>query len=422
MGKFCLCYQQIYSYLVRSGEKGMEQASGNVEPHFPVTVLLVDDQPIIAEAIRRMLVDQPDIALYYCQDPTQAIALAEKISPTVILQDLVMPEIDGLLLVKYFRANSLTRNIPMIVLSSKEEPVIKADAFALGANDYIVKLPDQIELVARIRYHSAAYIRLLERNVAYEKLARSQRALQQELNEAAGYVRSTLPPPIKGKVATSWLFEPSTILGGDAFGYDWLDPENFAFYLLDVCGHGVGAALLSTSITNLLRNRTLPNADFYQPSSVLASLNETYKMENHNNMFFTMWYGVYNALTRVVTYSNGGHPPPVLFTGPSAESMERSFLSVPGMVVGGMPNVVFEEATVTVGPYNRLYVFSDGVYEITKPDGTMMIYDDFVRFLEMLPPDRTGVEDMERVLAYGKSFIGGSAFADDFSILKLVFS
>ena len=95
---------------------------------FPITVLLVDDQKIIGEAVREMLADEMDVILRFCQDPTQAIEVANEVEPTVILQDLVMPEIDGLTLVKFFRANPATRDTPMIVLSSKEEPVIKAEA------------------------------------------------------------------------------------------------------------------------------------------------------------------------------------------------------------------------------------------------------------------------------------------------------
>ena len=92
----------------------------------------------------------------------------------MILQDLVMPDIDGLTLVKNFRANEATRETPMIVLSTKEEPAVKAEAFALGANDYIVKLPDRLELLARIRYHSKGYIALLQRNEAYQALRRAR--------------------------------------------------------------------------------------------------------------------------------------------------------------------------------------------------------------------------------------------------------
>src|SRR5262249_9202961 len=122
-----------------------------------ITVLLIDDQPMIGEAVRRMLVNEQDIQFHYCKDATRAIDEAIKVSPTVILQDLVMPEIDGLTLVKKFREVDATRETPMIVLSTKEEPTIKAEAFALGANDYIVKLPDRLELLARIRYHSKGY-------------------------------------------------------------------------------------------------------------------------------------------------------------------------------------------------------------------------------------------------------------------------
>src|SRR5574340_447065 len=121
---------------------------------FAISVLLVDDQAIIGEAVRRMLAGEPDITLHFCQDPTKALEMAKEVCPTLILQDLVMPEVDGLTLVKFFRANPSTRDTPMIVLSSKEEPVVKAEAFAAGANDYLVKLPDRIELIARIRYHS----------------------------------------------------------------------------------------------------------------------------------------------------------------------------------------------------------------------------------------------------------------------------
>ncbi len=123
----------------------------------PITVLLVDDQAIVGESVRRMLAAESDIVFHHCADPAQAIATADAVAPTVILQDLVMPDIDGLQLVKFFRANKSTRETPMIVLSSKEEPTVKAQAFALGANDYLVKLPDRIELVARIRYHSRVH-------------------------------------------------------------------------------------------------------------------------------------------------------------------------------------------------------------------------------------------------------------------------
>ncbi|MNH92403.1 Phytochrome-like protein cph2 [compost metagenome] len=140
-------------------------------------VLLVDDQAMIGEAVRRGLSNEDNIDFHFCADPHQAIAHAVRIKPTVILQDLVMPGLDGLSLVREYRNHPATKDIPIIVLSTKEDPLIKSAAFAAGANDYLVKLPDNIELVARIRYHSRSYMTLLQRDAAYRALRVSQQQL-----------------------------------------------------------------------------------------------------------------------------------------------------------------------------------------------------------------------------------------------------
>lgn len=137
----------------------------------PITVLLIDDQAIISEALQKMLAPEADISFHYCNNPLSALKAAKQCNPTVILQDLVMPQMDGLLLVRFLRSQDApTADVPLIVLSSKEEPVIKAQAFELGANDYLVKLPDRVELIARIRYHSRAYNNLRKRQEAEAQL------------------------------------------------------------------------------------------------------------------------------------------------------------------------------------------------------------------------------------------------------------
>ncbi|MDD1014306.1 response regulator [Pseudomonas rubra] len=140
-------------------------------------VLLVDDQAMIGEAVRRGLAHEENIDFHFCADPHQAVAQAVRIKPTVILQDLIMPGLDGLTLVREYRNNPATQDIPIIVLSTKEDPLVKSAAFAAGANDYLVKLPDNIELVARIRYHSRSYLTLLQRDEAYRALRVSQQQL-----------------------------------------------------------------------------------------------------------------------------------------------------------------------------------------------------------------------------------------------------
>ena len=385
----------------------------------PVTVLLVDDQAIIAEAVRRMLAAEADIRFHYCGDPTKAVEVANELSPTVILQDLVMPEIDGLTLVKFFRANPRTREVPMIVLSTKEEPVIKAEAFALGANDYLVKLPDKVELIARIRYHSKGYVAQLERNEAYRKLAESQKQLADEVAQAAKYVASLLPEPIRqAPVQVDWRFVPSTQLGGDSFGYHWLDEEHFAVYFLDVSGHGVGASLLSVSALNVLRSQSLPNTDFHDPAQVLDRLNATFVMERQDGRYFTIWYGVFSKKTRQLTYAGGGHPPALLLGGSQTSVTDLKQLESQGPPIGWETGLPFETSAVAIEPSARLFIFSDGVYEIEKTDGQNWDYDEFVQFMATLPP---GVNAMDHLLAQGRQLHGSDILGDDFSILELVF-
>jgi two-component system, sensor histidine kinase and response regulator len=145
-----------------------------------MTVLLVDDQTIVVAAVRRALAEIAGLDFHSCTNGAEAVATATRLRPTVILQDLVMPGADGLDLLKQYRANPATHAVPVIVLSTKEEAKVKAQAFELGANDYLVKLPDRIELVARIRFQSQFFLNQVQRDEAYAKLS----TLNQKLAEA----------------------------------------------------------------------------------------------------------------------------------------------------------------------------------------------------------------------------------------------
>jgi two-component system, chemotaxis family, response regulator WspR len=151
----------------------------HAEPGRGRTVLLVDDQPLVGETIRRMLADEPDITYHYCSDPGQALGVATQVRPTVILQDLVMPDVDGLMLVRFFRKHPVTSSIPIIVLSSKEQALDKGRAFTEGASDYLVKIPDKIELLARIRLHSDRFCAERDRDEAYRALDALRRKLEE---------------------------------------------------------------------------------------------------------------------------------------------------------------------------------------------------------------------------------------------------
>lgn len=375
-------------------------------PH-AIKVLLVDDQEMVGEAVRRMLAGEGDIEFRHCTDPVRALETAAEFAPTVILQDLVMPEVDGLTLVRFYRAHPATQRVPLIVLSTKEEPATKADAFADGANDYLVKLPDRLELLARIRYHSQGYISRVERDEAL-------RLIEAELHEAAEYVRSLLPPPLTGSVRADWRFLPSSDLGGDAFGYHWMDDNHFCMFLLDVCGHGVGAALLSSSVVNVLRTQALPETDFRDPAAVLAGLNEAFPMEEQNEKFFTIWYGVYDRRTRALRCAAGGHPPALLFVPGEAARL----VGARGMVIGAMPGVRYPAETVSVPEGAVLLMYSDGVYEITGSDGVVWTWEAWAAGMARVVGEADG---LDTAVAEARAVGDGREFEDDYSLVRFRF-
>ncbi|UCE52729.1 MAG: PP2C family protein-serine/threonine phosphatase [Desulfobacterales bacterium] len=262
--------------------------------------------------------------------------------------------------------------------------------------------------------HQKTNAALIERNQAIK-------LLNQELADAADYVRTILPKPItEGPIRTDWRFIPSTSLGGDAFGYHMVDEDHFAIYLLDVSGHGVGAALLSVSVMNVLRSQSLPNTEFKNPEQVLESLNIAFPSEENDDMFFTIWYGVYKKSTRELIYASGGHPPALLLAGTSAGDSKATLLRTPNYVIGGMPEVTYEKKECLVGESNTLYIFSDGVYEIEKSDGLMWRFQEFADFMSNVKTDDQSI--LDRLYVYAKNLGNLENFEDDFTIVEVVFS
>lgn len=376
-----------------------------------IVVLLVDDQPIVGEAVRRMLAAGSEIEYHYCRDPREAIETAIRVKPTVILQDLVMPDVDGLDLVTEYRRTDATREVPLIVLSSREEAATKAEAFARGANDYLVKLPDPIELLARVRHHSRGYTALLERNAAFTALEVNRRHLADEIDRAAEYVRSLLDPPISGDIDVRWTFLPSSSLGGDCFGYRWIDDDRFAIFILDVCGHGVGPALLGVTALNDVRAAISDPQLACDPAALLARLNDAFPMERHRNMYFTMWYGVIDRSTGTLTYSGAAHPPSVLIR---KEGGTHELLDSDGLPIGVAESPESTNHTTPIAEGDLLYLYSDGVFEIQQRDGSMWSVGEFIDFMTAT----TASDRVEAIAAHTRAMLDGAGYADDFSIIE----
>lgn len=249
-----------------------------------------------------------------------------------------------------------------------------------------------------------------------EEVARA-RALQRDLRRASNYVHSVLPAPLEsGAVRAEWSFVPSAALGGDAFGYYWLDPGTFVIYLLDVSGHGVGSAMHSVSVMNVLRQRALPGIDFSDPAAVLSSLNERFQMDDHSGMFFTIWYGVYRTEHRRLTYATAGHHAGYLVP-PGRDAIEA--LSVPDLMIGAVAGHTYECGHVEVPAGSSLYLFSDGAFEIVTSGGEQWSLSDFVNHIPapLLPdtPESTRLYQIVRKAARP------GLLDDDFSLVVATF-
>ncbi|MBX9715003.1 MAG: SpoIIE family protein phosphatase [Burkholderiaceae bacterium] len=241
--------------------------------------------------------------------------------------------------------------------------------------------------------------------------------MDRDLEKACSYVKALLPAPIReGPVRTDWFFLPSAMLGGDAFGYQQLDEETFAGYVVDVSGHGAGAAMHSVSVMNVLRQRALPNTDFRDPGQVLHSLNTMFQMDSHGGMYFSIWYGVYEPKTRLLRYSSAGHHPSYLAQ-PSRQEMTP--LQTRNLMIGAMPEAKFISSSVEVLPGSVLYVFSDGVFEVVTKEGTQWGLQDFLPLLQR--PAGTEVSEPERLYRAVQEVARPGALDDDFSMLVVTF-
>ncbi len=290
--------KEIKDYYTISEEYGnpseiSESAETDVSLRNPaIRVLLIDDKELIGKLVGRMLKSEDDIEFHYCQTAAEAMRAANSICPTVILQDLVMPDTDGLHMVQYFRSKKKTKHIPLIVLSAEEDAKVKAKAFSLGANDYIVKLPDKIELIARIRYHSRAYTNMLQRDAAYEALHKSKRKAERE-REAAEDARkkimdsiwyaqmiqtSLLPAPenIKKFLPHSFfIWMPRDIVSGDFIFTDFVK-DGLIIAVIDCTGHGVPGAFMTIIASSGLRE-IIRDSACHDPGEILKQLNAIVK-------------------------------------------------------------------------------------------------------------------------------------------------
>ncbi len=257
-------------------------------------------------------------------------------------------------------------------------------------------------------------VSLRNKRRAHAILQQKDAIIQEDLDKAREYIQSLLPQVTKTDVvSTDWVFIPSSKLGGDAFGYHWIDPDHFSFYILDVCGHGVGPALHAVSVMNILNSRTQKAMNLKDPAEVVTGLNDVFQHEEHGGLFFSIWYGVYSKRDSSLSYVCAGHPAPVMVWG----DLQTRELGPASLAVGCVPGIKYQSTLVEVGKDSRIFLFSDGVYEFETPSGQTLLLKDFYGFLgDHLSNNLPEIHDLL------KTDLQASHFPDDYSMMKVDFS
>ena len=342
-----------------------------------IILLLIDDQNIVASAVKRMLEGNDDIHFHYCQDPSIALQTAIELSPSVILLDLIMPGINGLTLVKFFRANNNLKDIPIVVMSMKEDGKTKAEAFKTGADDYMVKLPDKIEFVARVRHQSAlGQKRKLEKELAEKTIEiqkknhiieEKNRQITSSIEYAKNIQQSILPQNkrIEEEFQDSFvIFLPKDIVSGDFYWFNKI--ENMVFIAaLDCTGHGVPGAFMSL-IGNSLLNQIVNENKIYSPEKILEKLHngvrKVLKQESKSSNSrdgMDVAFCVIEKEKNVINFA-GARRPLFLIKGKSKELIE---IKGDRKSIGGKQkeNIrVFEKNKIEYCSGDTIYMFSDG--------------------------------------------------------------
>lgn len=323
-------------------------------------ILFVDDDKNILASFRSLL--RKDFIIDIADHPIDGLRYFKENGPyPVVVSDLKMPDMNGLeFLSEIGRVNEDTIGI---ILTGHAD--INAAVTALNQGHvfrFLIK-PAERDTIRNVINAGLEQHQLITGNKEKERI------IKEDLAAAAFIQHSFLPQQTcaLGYVCLNWLFKPSDYVGGDMFNLVELDDNHIAFYLMDISGHGVSAALAAISVSQLLsrsdhftghQNRVIP------PSDLLQQLDMDFPIERMNK-HFTMFYGVVSRSEQTLTYSSAGHLPPLLLR----KDGHIEHLDKGGSVIGIGAGIPFEQESVSFTPGDRLICYTDGLSEYESPSG-----------------------------------------------------
>ena len=368
-------------------------------------VLLVDD----AKANLDILVEglKSDHKLSLALNGEMALQIAARTPPDLVLLDIVMPGLDGYEVCRRLRQMQETAEVPIMFLSSLEEVQNKTLGFEAGANDYLTKPFEMLEVKARVRS--------LLKAKAYSDAVKEQMA--SELRVAREIQMGMLPHDFAAveqayQIGFGAVLEPACEVGGDLYGLCAVGPERLVVFVGDVSGKGIPASMFMVRTISLAQ---LLARDISEPERILARLNNELAADNPSGMFVTFLCGVFEPGSGRLVLANAGHCRPVLL--PKGQAPRWAVKNL-GTALGFEPGLEFERTELTLNAGDALVLYTDGVSEAFNPQdecyGTDRLLADAATIAGQPAPAMT-----EGLLQKVRAFAGGAPQSDDIAILAL---
>jgi sigma-B regulation protein RsbU (phosphoserine phosphatase) len=313
-------------------------------------VLLVDDAKANLDILVEGLKSEHKLSL--ALNGEMALQIAARTPPDLVLLDIMMPGIDGYEVCRRLRQKPETAEVPIMFLSSLEEVQNKTRGFEAGANDYLTKPFEMLEVKARVRS--------LLKAKAYNDAVKEQ--IASELRVAREIQMGMLPHDFaaaEGAYGVSFgaVLEPAREVGGDLYGVCPASPERLVIFVGDVSGKGIPASMFMVRAISLAR---LLAREIAEPERILARLNDELAADNPSGMFVTFLCAVFEPAAGRLTLANAGHCRPVLLSasGPPCWAVKNL-----GTALGFDPGLEFERTELSFQEGDLLVLYSDGVTE-----------------------------------------------------------
>jgi sigma-B regulation protein RsbU (phosphoserine phosphatase) len=391
------------------------EAISTVIPLSAPTVLVVDDEPVARLGLTVRL-KRLGYRVLEASDGRSGLELLKRERPALTILDWMMPELDGPSFCEVVRRDPLLRSSQILMMTAQDQPEQIAEGLARGADDFLSKAASPQEITARVQsgLRAAALIRTLEQTT--EEIRRKQDRIEEELRSAAQYVASLLPAPgpILRGVHLAYAYRPASTLGGDLFNVLHWDEHVIGLYLLDASGHGVSPALRSAAFATFLRRESLlRHVGSKDPGAILTAANTQFPLTEEGH-YFTIVFARLDVRARTLAYATAGHHGALLHH----RSGQVTCLTHPGLPLGFCVPQAYETIELPIAPGDRLYLFSDGLYEVPSPGGELWGQTRLVDAVQTLGR-RPAEETITGIVELAAQWQGHDRFPDDAALLCL---